>query len=97
MFPRPAFASCPGPPLLTLLPVLSATPRPSPPLPLVRTVSEQSTEENRASFPEFVAAWNAGRLPARFYEGKVGAARTAHQWGFKGELRCGWGLWLGCI
>lgn len=51
-----------------------------------RFFSEQSTEENRAMFEEFVAAWNGGRLPARYYKGEVGggAQRTSHQWGIKG-------------
>lgn len=47
--------------------------------------SEQSTEQNRAAFDEFVAAWNGRRLPARLYRGEVGAARTSHAWGIKGE------------
>lgn len=42
--------------------------------------------EGRALFEEFVAAWNAASLPARFYDGSVGdapgpARRTAHDWG----------------
>ncbi|KAL4419943.1 hypothetical protein ABPG75_007041 [Micractinium tetrahymenae] len=47
--------------------------------------SEQSTEQNRAAFDEFVAAWNARRLPVRLYRGEVGAARTSHAWGIKGS------------
>lgn len=58
------------------------------PTPVARAslCSEQSTEENRAMFEEFVAAWNGGRLPARYYKGEVGggAQRTSHQWGIKG-------------
>ncbi|KAI7843005.1 hypothetical protein COHA_003338 [Chlorella ohadii] len=51
--------------------------------------SEQSTEENRAMFEDFVAAWNSRRLPARYYKGEVGGAaqRTSHQWGIKGAGR----------
>ncbi|PRW33547.1 pentatricopeptide repeat-containing mitochondrial [Chlorella sorokiniana] len=50
-----------------------------------RFFSEQSTEENRAMFEDFVVAWNGRRLPARYYKGEVGAgaARTSHQWGIK--------------
>ncbi len=69
----------PDPTLLPLPPFLSPPP---PPLPLC---SEQSTEQNRAAFDEFVAAWNARRLPARLYKGEVGAARTSHAWGIKGQ------------
>lgn len=47
--------------------------------------SEQSTEQNRAAFDEFVAAWNARRLPGRLYRGEVGATRTSHAWGIKGS------------
>lgn len=47
--------------------------------------SEQSTEQNRAAFDEFMAAWNGRRLPARLYRGEVGAARTSHAWGIKGS------------
>ncbi|KAL4420354.1 hypothetical protein ABPG77_006161 [Micractinium sp. CCAP 211/92] len=49
--------------------------------------SEQSTEQNRAAFDEFVAAWNARRLPARLYKGEARAARTSHAWGIKGGGR----------
>ena len=53
--------------------------------PLPPGCSEQSTEQNRAAFDEFVAAWNARRLPGRLYRGEVGATRTSHAWGIKGQ------------
>jgi hypothetical protein len=56
--------------------------------------SEQSTEENRAAFDDFVAAWNGRRLAAKYYLGQVAAGgsgtaalRTSHAWGIKGGIR----------
>ncbi|KAK2078562.1 hypothetical protein QBZ16_003402 [Prototheca wickerhamii] len=44
-------------------------------------------DEARARFGTFVKHWNAGRLPASFYEGsagKGGAPRTGYTWKFAG-------------
>lgn len=49
--------------------------------------TELTSEQTHAAFKEFVSAWNAGRLPLRFYTGLATAPikRTSHQWGFKSK------------
>lgn len=48
--------------------------------------SDLTTEEARARFAGFVAVWNAGRLPPKFYTGAAAGAaqRTGFKWGFSG-------------
>ena len=50
-------------------------------------VADLATGDARALFLEFVAAWNARALPARFYDGRAAAPtrRTAHNWGILGR------------
>ena len=66
--------------------------------------SEQTTEENRAAFEDFVEAWNMRRLPAGLYTmgeesaglgtrgggtaGAGAAPRTSFNWGIKGGWVC---------
>lgn len=49
--------------------------------------AELSSEETHSYFGRFVAAWNAGQLAPRYYQGLVAAPlkRTSHQWGFKAQ------------
>jgi hypothetical protein len=49
--------------------------------------TELTSEQTHSAFKEFVAAWNGGRLPLRFYKGLAAAPlkRTSHNWGFKGK------------
>jgi hypothetical protein len=49
--------------------------------------NELTSEETRAHFKDFVAAWNARCLPARFYMGLADASlrRTKHAWAIKGD------------
>lgn len=49
--------------------------------------AELTSEQTHAAFKEFVSAWNAGRLPMRFYTGLAAAPlkRTSHNWGFKAQ------------
>ena len=61
---RPQRATA-GQPFEDCVPCLSCLPLPpSPPRP---PCSEQTTEENRAAFEDFVEAWNMRRLPAGLY------------------------------
>ena len=46
-----------------------------------------TSEQTHAAFKDFVSAWNAGRLPLRYYTGLAAAPlkRTSHKWGFKSK------------
>ena len=48
--------------------------------------NELSSEETHALFSEFAAAWNARKLPARYYVGITDASlrRTKHSWAIRG-------------
>lgn len=48
--------------------------------------NELSSEDTRALFKDFVAAWNARQLPARIYMGVADASlrRTKHSWAIRG-------------
>ena len=52
--------------------------------------NELSTEETHALFASFAAAWNARKLPARFYRGisDTSLRRTKHAWGIRGVPLC---------
>eukprot|EP00877_Chromochloris_zofingiensis_P009627 jgi/Chrzof1/4918/Cz15g04140.t1 len=56
--------------------------------------NDLSTEESHKLFDEFVAEWNAGKLPLKYYQGLVEAPkkRTPHQWNFKGGSGGGTGM-----
>ncbi len=58
-----------------------------------RFFNELETDDARALFAQFVAAWNARKLPARYYVGMAGRAmkRTQHNWGIQlGALQHGY-------
>ena len=58
-------------------------------------LDEITSEDARRNFKKFADAWNAGKLPSKYYSGDVGgvgkaaqpaASRTRHQWGFVSKL-----------
>lgn len=59
--------------------------------------TELTTEESHKCFNAFVAAWNGGELPLRFYSGLAAAPlkRTSHDWGIKKAAAPGGGSKLG--
>ncbi len=48
--------------------------------------NDLTSEQARSHFVEFVEAWNARALPARYYKGVAGTTlrRTKHAWAIKG-------------
>lgn len=48
--------------------------------------NDLTSEQARSHFVEFVIAWNARALPARYYRGVAGNTlrRTKHAWAIKG-------------
>lgn len=65
--------------------------------------NDLEADEARARFDSFVAAWNKGAVPLRFYSGVDGGSlkRTQHSWGMTGVFaRLKWGSYLrtcGCV
>ena len=58
-------------------------------------LDEISSDDARRSFKKFADAWNAGKLPEKYYSGEAAgvggaaqpaASRTRHQWGFVSKL-----------
>lgn len=49
--------------------------------------AELTTQQTHGAFKEFVAAWNTGQLPLRFYQGLAAAPlkRTSYTWGFNAK------------
>ena len=105
LLPTPAILShpWPGQPSCLTCPPTSQPPCPPVPRPPCPPCSEQTTEENRAAFEDFVEAWNMRRLPAGLYAmgeesaglgtrggaaGAGAAPRTSFNWGIKGGWVC---------
>eukprot|EP00878_Enallax_costatus_P033568 GHUV01037088.1.p1 GENE.GHUV01037088.1~~GHUV01037088.1.p1 ORF type:complete len:108 (-),score=21.78 GHUV01037088.1:48-371(-) len=55
------------------------------------TYAELTTQQTHQLFQEFVAAWNGGKLPLRFYQGLTAAPlkRTSYSWQFKNKPSAG--------